>query len=423
MTSTLPVAERRDVTEERLINALGAQETVDSDPTLVEMIDGAATVEIPPANDTRSNAAEASLFDRLHGQYMDAFVSKQMAEATFSAQKQAIGAIAENFEGSFTILQEKLEEIQNCLVNDKAISVLLEEVHTLATEKLGEVVTLLNNSLAQEGFVATSPQRPEEIRFDDISDLKSETEALREEIAILEKMSKEYDASMHDTIHDLKSSLGQAIQWSDVFRKGIIKADEAMIKVLVDQVSVGIGIIRKLKASDHGEIIFQPQLIPNLCQWIDDLLEASSLLSQEKEIRVEKNIGSEIALEVDPFCLTRVINNLLSNAIKFTPPKGKITIFAERNAAGNVVLGVKNTGAGIAPERLIELLDGQQRHKSTMGTAGEEGTGYGLGYCQRVAKSAGGRFWAESQVGEQVTFFMEFPQVINSQNTALEATE
>ena len=43
----------------------------------------------------------------------------------------------------------------------------------------------------------------------------------------------------------------------------------------------------------------------------------------------------------------------MSNAIKFTPSGGSVTVAAQRQPHGGVLIEVADTGVGIAPEHLI----------------------------------------------------------------------
>ncbi len=355
---------------------------------------------------------EVGAIERLQDDLTQALVKKQGAEATLAAQKQMVGMIAEEFELAILELQK---ELQNAIEEFKAggeNKELTQFIHELANKKLDDVVAFLESSQNMEGFVLSSENQVEEINTKNLSELeirKKEAENIRKEI---EKMSEEHDASMRHTIHDLKHPLNSVVQWFQSFSQGHLKPDLDLFKLLQEELAAGIGMIRKLKASDHGEITFHPQKISDLGWWLEGhILETSGALSAKKGIRVENNVASGITLEVDPICLRRVINNLLNNAIKFTPRGGKITILGQTNEVGNVILGIKNTGEGIPQEKLRSLLDGKI-HESTDGTSGEKGTGIGLSFCKRVADAAGGRFFAESQVGEYVTFSLEFPSRI-----------
>src|SRR6202012_1137031 len=91
--------------------------------------------------------------------------------------------------------------------------------------------------------------------------------------------------------------------------------------------------------------------------------------------------------------------NLLSNAVKFTPRGGRIAIFARRTPDGGVVLGVSDTGVGIAPDDQAQVFQnfGQGRHDVV---TPDKGTGLGLPIVKGLVEAHGGRVLLKSAPGE-----------------------
>jgi CheY-like chemotaxis protein len=63
-----------------------------------------------------------------------------------------------------------------------------------------------------------------------------------------------------------------------------------------------------------------------------------------------------IHLDADPHRLAQVLSNLLNNAAKYTPDEGHIWLTVKR-LVGSVVISVKDTGIGIAPEMQERVFD------------------------------------------------------------------
>jgi len=102
-----------------------------------------------------------------------------------------------------------------------------------------------------------------------------------------------------------------------------------------------------------------------------------------------------IRLLADPARLAQVIGNLLGNASKYTPPGGSIWLTAEP-ADGELVLRVRDTGAGIAPDLLPHVFDlFVQGDASLARTAG--GLGIGLTIVDRLVAMHGGRVSVRSE--------------------------
>lgn len=101
-----------------------------------------------------------------------------------------------------------------------------------------------------------------------------------------------------------------------------------------------------------------------------------------------------IEVEADPVRLVQVISNLLTNAAKYTDPEGRIT-FGARAEEKNIVIFVRDTGVGLAPEMLTHVFEMfaqvQPRQERTEG-----GLGIGLALAKGLVELHGGRIEARS---------------------------
>src|SRR5205814_9596628 len=86
--------------------------------------------------------------------------------------------------------------------------------------------------------------------------------------------------------------------------------------------------------------------------------------------------AEDVVVRADPDKTRQILLNLLSNAVKFTPPKGRIDVGCERSD-GVVLIRVRDTGIGIAPERLDSVFEPfVQVHRTLTEPTG--GVGLGL---------------------------------------------
>jgi signal transduction histidine kinase len=92
--------------------------------------------------------------------------------------------------------------------------------------------------------------------------------------------------------------------------------------------------------------------------------------------------------EADPTPITQVVGALLDNAVKYTPRGGAISVtgYSER---GEVVLHVRDTGIGIAPEMLRPVFDlFVQADRALAGS--DAGLGVGLTLARTLIELHGG---------------------------------
>ena len=109
-------------------------------------------------------------------------------------------------------------------------------------------------------------------------------------------------------------------------------------------------------------------------------------------------------IQADGERVLEVLENLVSNAIKFTPAGGSIIIGA-RAQAGELVLWVKDTGAGIPAEQIPHLFD-----RFWQAAKGDRrGAGLGLTICRAIVDAHEGRIWVESEPGVGSTVFFSLP--------------
>ncbi|MEW6742314.1 MAG: ATP-binding protein [Planctomycetota bacterium] len=104
--------------------------------------------------------------------------------------------------------------------------------------------------------------------------------------------------------------------------------------------------------------------------------------------------------------IVQVLTNIINNAVKFTPAGGQIVIGLENDKrSGDCVrVWVRDTGPGIAPEKLLHLFE---RHfqASEESVRKHGGLGLGLSICRELVKLHGGEIGVESRVGQGSTFY------------------
>jgi len=103
--------------------------------------------------------------------------------------------------------------------------------------------------------------------------------------------------------------------------------------------------------------------------------------------------------------LKQVLINLLSNAIKYNQSGGTVVVDCTRSTPERIRVSVKDTGAGLPPDMLVQLFQPFNRLGRERST--EEGTGIGLVMSKRVVELMGGVIGVESTVGAGSVFWFE----------------
>jgi signal transduction histidine kinase len=131
------------------------------------------------------------------------------------------------------------------------------------------------------------------------------------------------------------------------------------------------------------------------------------VLTEAKGLQLETELLDQpIELRTDRSKLSRVLSNLIGNAVKFTE-KGRVTVSASRSPTGDALISVRDSGIGIAPERLDRIFDEfAQMHKPD-----KERTGWGLGLaiCRRLVDVLGSAITVHSVPGQGSVFTLTIP--------------
>ena len=97
-----------------------------------------------------------------------------------------------------------------------------------------------------------------------------------------------------------------------------------------------------------------------------------------------------------------MLQNLAANAFEAMEGQGTLTLSTGRAAGGAVQLRVRDSGPGIAPERLAGLF-------SDFATTKRRGLGLGLAVCKKIVSDHGGSLEVEGRPGEGATFVVTLP--------------
>jgi signal transduction histidine kinase len=147
----------------------------------------------------------------------------------------------------------------------------------------------------------------------------------------------------------------------------------------------------------------------DVCPLLAEMERLGRLLLHEKAVALTCQVDTELPIvHSDGEKLRTILRNLLSNAAKFTA-EGAVEIRASRRG-DDVVVVVRDTGVGIAPERLESLFE-PFRPGDGSSTRRHGGLGLGLAISRQYARLLGGDLTVESTPGAGSTFTLVVPGV------------
>jgi len=161
--------------------------------------------------------------------------------------------------------------------------------------------------------------------------------------------------------------------------------------------------ISKIESGSLALIVDNDVDIPHL---IDRAAATTDVILADKPVALKMDVAADLPPIIgDKQRILQVLLNLLSNACKFTE-EGSISVKGYQDG-DNVVVQVKDTGPGIAPEDHYKVFEAFQQTQTGLDQA--SGTGLGMPISRRLAEAHGGSLMLESAVGEGACFTLTLP--------------
>jgi signal transduction histidine kinase len=124
-------------------------------------------------------------------------------------------------------------------------------------------------------------------------------------------------------------------------------------------------------------------------------------------VLIESDVHPSPPVDGDASRLGQVVRNLLENAITHTPSGGRVTVTLQ-SRTDVVLLEVRDTGAGIAPEHLPFIFERFYRADRSR-TRATGGAGLGLAIVKQLVEAHGGSVSASNAADSGALFTVELP--------------
>jgi signal transduction histidine kinase len=245
---------------------------------------------------------------------------------------------------------------------------------------------------------------------DSVQSSLEQSEAARRQAEENSKMKSDFVANVS---HELRTPLNGILGFSEIiledakdtdtreFAQTIHQSGQHLLSVVNDMLDVA-----KIEA---GHMTLEPTSV-DIRALLDEVVLLHTNCAEQKGLRLQAELADNLPtrMHTDPTRLRQVINNLLSNAVKFTR-EGEVTLSA-RWTGQKLVIGVRDTGPGIAPQ-VQETVFERFRQATSFVTREHGGTGLGLSLVREFVKLMGGQLQLTSELGHGAYFEFSIPEL------------
>ena len=221
--------------------------------------------------------------------------------------------------------------------------------------------------------------------------------------AMAEQRNTEQSRLLASFAHDVRGPLISLVTTLDLLDDDRVRGARCSAESLLQLVDD----ILELAFLGSGAFSLRPSPV-DLRQLFGDIALQVRPLADNKglDLRLDIDPGLPPVVEVDRLRLQQVLWNLLGNAVKYTETGAvrlRVRVDAATDESVTLVLAVTDTGIGLLPEDIPEIL----REYGRLDRAAERreaGTGLGLAIVQRVLRAMGATLTVESNPGTGSTF-------------------
>jgi len=211
--------------------------------------------------------------------------------------------------------------------------------------------------------------------------------------------------------HELRSPLNAILGFAQLMESATPSPTDSQKENIAQILQAGwhllklINEILDLAVIESGKVLIAQESV-SLTEVMSECRAMMEPQAQQRGISLTfPGFDTPLFVSADRTRLKQIVINLISNAIKYNKERGTVVVDCTPSAPGHTRISVKDTGAGLSPEKLAQLFQPFNRLGQEAG--GVAGTGIGLIVTKRLTELMEGVLGVESTVGVGSVFWCE----------------
>jgi PAS domain S-box-containing protein len=335
-------------------------------------------------------------------------VNKQMEALTGSTRDELIGAW---FKDYFTD-PERAEAAIKLVLSEKKVT----DYELTASARDGKrtvvsynATTFYDRDRKLQGVFAAARDMTERKRFEQaLQETNVELEAAKSAAEKANLAKSDFLSSMS---HELRSPLNAILGFAQLMESASPPPTRSQAESIGQILQAGwhllklINEILDLAVIESGKVSLSSEPV-SLAEVLSECQAMMEPQAQQRGIQMTfPRFETPVFVKADRTRLKQIVINLLSNAIKYNKDQGSVTVDCLVSDAKRIRISVRDTGGGLAPEKLTQLFQPFNRLGQEAGSIA--GTGIGLVVTKRLAELMDGILGVESEVGVGSLFWLE----------------
>jgi PAS domain S-box-containing protein len=335
-------------------------------------------------------------------------VNKQMESLTGCTRDELIGAPFKNY---FTD-PERAEAAIKLVLSAKKVT----DYELTASARDGKktvvsynATTFYDRDRRLQGVFAAARDVTERKRFEQaLQETNVELEGAKSAAEKANLAKSDFLSSMS---HELRSPLNAILGFAQLLESTAPLPTASQTESIAQILQAGwhllklINEVLDLAVVESGKVSLSPEPV-SLAEVISECQTMMEPQAQQRGISMSfPQLDIPYHVNADRTRVKQVLINLLSNAIKYNREQGTVQVKCIATSPERIRISVKDTGAGLPPEKLAQLF--QSFNRLGQEASAEEGTGIGLVVSKRLVELMGGVIGVESSVGVGSVFWIE----------------